>query len=446
MMRRLFIFVFSFLLSMMLAGAVLHTVLVDDTLSYTRIMLHEMHHPAENIDVLFVGSSHCYRSIVPEITDSGFDAYTFNAGSGSQSMDGSLAMVREAAARNRLKQVFIEVYYGVAPRAAYRSRTQLTGIWILSDYLRPGPNKASYLLNASSSRYYMDGLLPIRRNWKRLFRPSEIASILKAKSTVTYRNHAAPAAEIYDDGSVEQYLERGFVANNGVLRDSGNWNDQWCDPIEPDRIHEDHWNSLRSILELCRQKGIRASLFLTPMPDATIAGKSDYEKYKEKVRSEIADYDAELTDFNLLREDRFDGNDPALFCDWNHINETGARIFSELLSAYYSGHIPAQELFYRDLEEKLAAQPERLYGAYLGKPSDEGRQCRVACNRMDGGGTFRVVWTAEGGEQTVLLDHDDPGSPQGSFLLPRGEKGDVDIYWHIGTKELSVRLRYNDKD
>ncbi|MBR5116013.1 MAG: hypothetical protein IK096_03010 [Lachnospiraceae bacterium] len=425
---------------------ILRFALVDDSLSYTRVMLHEMHHPAENIEMLFVGSSHCYRSIVPELTDSGFDAYTFNAGSSSQPMDGSLALVREAAGKNRLQRVFLEVYYGVAPTAAYRSRSQLTGIWILSDYLRPGLNRVSFLLRASGSKYYMMGFLPVRREWKRLFRPAEIVQTLRNKSTAEYRDYGPPPADRYEDDGTERYLERGFVANTGVQESFGGWNDQWCDPIAPEKIHEDHWDSLRSILRFCRRKGIRVSLFLAPIPDATIAGKSDYEGYKEKLLSEIAGYDADLTDFNLMREDRFDGNDPALFCDWNHLNENGARQFSEILSEYYTGRIPETELFYGDLEEKLAAQPERLYGAFIDRSSDEECRCRVACNRMSGCGTFRVTWTADDGEQIVLLDHGDPDSAEGYFTLPRGEKGNVDIFWRTGIGELTANLRYNDKD
>ena len=213
MMRRLSIFVFSFLISAAFAGMILRFALVDDSLSYTRVMLHEMHHPAENIEMLFVGSSHCYRSIVPELTDSGFDAYTFNAGSSSQPMDGSLALVREAAGKNRLQRVFLEVYYGVAPTAAYRSRSQLTGIWILSDYLRPGLNRVSFLLRASGSKYYMMGFLPVRREWKRLFRPAEIVQTLRNKSTAEYRDYGPPPADRYEDDGTEARVNSGDAGN-----------------------------------------------------------------------------------------------------------------------------------------------------------------------------------------------------------------------------------------
>ena len=79
-------------------GKILHYILVDDTSSYTRLTMHELYHADSNIDVLFVGSSHVYQSLNPEITDKIFQRNTFNAGSSSQGMDGSLAMIKETLA------------------------------------------------------------------------------------------------------------------------------------------------------------------------------------------------------------------------------------------------------------------------------------------------------------------------------------------------------------
>ena len=79
-------------------GKFFHYILVDDTSSYTRLTMHELYHAKPNIDVLFVGSSHVYRSLNPKITDSIFGLNTFNAGTSSQGMDGSLAVIKEAAA------------------------------------------------------------------------------------------------------------------------------------------------------------------------------------------------------------------------------------------------------------------------------------------------------------------------------------------------------------
>ena len=44
-------------------------ILIDDSSSYTRLTFHEFYTQQENIDTLYVGSSHCFRAINPQIMD-----------------------------------------------------------------------------------------------------------------------------------------------------------------------------------------------------------------------------------------------------------------------------------------------------------------------------------------------------------------------------------------
>ena len=57
------------------------------------------------------GLSHCYRSVDPNAVDAALGTYSFNAGSSQQLPDGSYYMLREAAARNQLKTVYLEMFY-----------------------------------------------------------------------------------------------------------------------------------------------------------------------------------------------------------------------------------------------------------------------------------------------------------------------------------------------
>lgn len=82
--------------------------LVDDVHSYSRVMLQELYADAGNIDTLFLGSSHCYRSVDPAQVDAALGTHSFNAGSSQQLPDGSYYMLKEAAAQepaeNRLSR------------------------------------------------------------------------------------------------------------------------------------------------------------------------------------------------------------------------------------------------------------------------------------------------------------------------------------------------------
>ena len=67
---------------------------MDDVHSYSRAMLQELYADAGKIDTLFLGSSHCYRSVDPDAVDAALGTYSFNAGSSQQLPDGSYYMLR----------------------------------------------------------------------------------------------------------------------------------------------------------------------------------------------------------------------------------------------------------------------------------------------------------------------------------------------------------------
>jgi hypothetical protein len=76
---------FGFLLTALAPAA--NFLLFDDIHSYTRMMLEEMYRYDGNIDTLFIGSSHVYRSLDPKIADRMLGKNTFNAGSSSQGIE-----------------------------------------------------------------------------------------------------------------------------------------------------------------------------------------------------------------------------------------------------------------------------------------------------------------------------------------------------------------------
>ena len=84
---------------------VLNFLLVDDLHSYSRVMLQEYYNQADQVDTIFVGSSHCYRSFDPELVDAALGTHSFNLGTSQQLPDGSYWLVREAAANSPLRTV-----------------------------------------------------------------------------------------------------------------------------------------------------------------------------------------------------------------------------------------------------------------------------------------------------------------------------------------------------
>ncbi len=432
----------------------LRFILVDDVDSYTRVQMHELHHPAENIDVLFVGSSHCYRSIDPVVTDEGFGAYTFNGGSGSQPMDASLAMVREAAALNRLEKVFVEVYFGVAQTESNASRKALTSIWIISDYMYPLPAKASFILNASGPQYYVQSFLPERRNWKNLIRPSRIMEICGKKLTSSYMTYAVPRPELQGDGSVEQYMYRGYVGHTGVLGQGERWIPSDRRKIDPQGISGDYIKSLRAIVAECRKENARCVFFAAPVTDDLTASFTGYDEYRDFISGIAAEEGAEFVDFNVCRPEYFDCGDRQYFKDHDHLNSKGAEKFSRLISDWAMDRLSGDAVWYDSFEDKMADLEPAIYGACREETQDgaDTVSCTVVTDRSIYEGRYkdevsdiRVFFTPDDAEQMRV----DTGDGTGGFILPAAAKGTVRIEGVLPGGENVVtplEFRYNTVD
>ena len=157
MLRKLgAVLLFAALTLAVLAAA--NFLLVDDVHSYSRAMLQELYADAGKIDTLFLGSSHCYRSVDPDAVDAVLGTYSFNAGSSQQLPDGSYYMLREAAAQNQLKTVYLEMFYTGYNQSA--SKNVPLACYLLTDHMRwNSPNRYAY--QAGSSRSAKAAMPPI---------------------------------------------------------------------------------------------------------------------------------------------------------------------------------------------------------------------------------------------------------------------------------------------
>ena len=413
--------VIGFAAAFVLCGIGLHWLLVDDTQSYTRLMMHEFY-DQENIDILFVGSSHCYGAADPSVIDAYFEANTFNAGSSLQAQDASFALIREAVEHYQVKHIFLEMYYLMMSNDNYRDREQLTGTYIVSDYMRPSLNKIRFLLEASSPKYYVNSFLPARRNWEKLLHPAEIRELLYKKQTAEYR-------EFQPFGG---YREKGFVVNQGVIPKGLLLDTAGFDNIHPENASEDWLKTIREIIAYCEKKDVKLTLFSAPMTMFQTVGVENYDDYIALVQSIAAGTKAEYVDFNLCREEFFNQT-PDLFSDAGHLNEAGAEAFSHLFGAFFSGQIPAEELFYDSMKDKIAAHGPEIFGlSYL--DSGDGMRKMKIVSSFPAGTLYSVRFSGTDGVVRMLMEN----SEDLYFEIPQDEHGTLCITAGETVTEIGV--------
>ncbi len=410
-----------FVLAFIACGLGFHYLLVDDTRSYTRLMMHEFY-AQDNIDILFSGSSHCYGSLDPEITDPVFGANTFNSGSALQAQDASFALIREAVERYHVRQVFMEMYYFMMDNDEYREREQLTGTYIISDYMRPSLNKVRFLLEASAPKYYINSFLPSRRNWETLLHPSQIRTILEKKSSEEYRGY------LPFDG----YQAKGFVVNDGIIENGLLLDTAGFDQIHTDQASPDWLKTIRGIIDYCEKKGVQLTLFSAPMTLFQTAGVGNYDEYIAFVNSLAAGTGVRYVDFNLCKEAYFDQT-PDLFSDAGHMNREGAEKFSRVFAEYFTGQIADEDLFYDSMKEKIAAHGPDILGLSFLDSGDGTRKLKIVSTMEPGTYYSAVLFYPDGRSRQLLRKSADP-----FFEISEGEHGIIQIEADGITAEIGV--------
>ncbi|MCI9398205.1 MAG: hypothetical protein HFJ07_00015 [Lachnospiraceae bacterium] len=393
--------VIAFCFLFLLCGKFFRYILVDDTSSYTRITFHEMYEQ-DNIDILFVGSSHCYRTFIPEILDKKLGVNTFNVGTSAQQMDGSFMVIKEAAKYNNIKHIYLEVYYNLAFNAK-EDRNLMTQTYIISDYLRPSLDKMIYLLNASSKEHYINSFIPARRNWAKFFNADYVKNLIDKKLTRDYKKYEYT----YVTGDTERYAGKGYVENKTAIEKWNFFSESGWTKIDINNISSDWLQSLKDIIEFCNKKEIELTLVSAPMPCFNLVASENYDEYIAFIQNFISNSNVDYFDFNLCKEEFFP-NDSTLFYDISHVNCYGAEKFSNLFADLVNGNISKNELFWDSYADKVDNMEAAVFGiSYCNANNEDGgcvKHCKIISSCRDDL-EYKIIIKTDEGKTKLIQDY-----------------------------------------
>lgn len=301
--------------------------LTDDSQSYTRLTMHELYERAdagEEVDTLFLGSSHCYRAYDPALYEELTGETAYNLGSSSQNYDTSYYLLREAARLYDLKTVYLDMHYKfLFMDSEDRDLVQAN---IISDYMRPSRNKLSFLLTTTEAKNYTNRFFPFRRNWQQLGDLAYLKENLEKKQTEGYRSYAPVTVE------ADRYAGRGFVWSDAKLdAEAITWWDNFgkvADDMKLDTAYPVSY--IEKIVDFCRKKGIRLVFVTAPSLDQYLEAIGPYDPAHAYVQ-ELADrYGVEYLDFNLTKRKYLDLT-AENYIDVDHLNGSGAEQLTRLL-------------------------------------------------------------------------------------------------------------------
>ena len=322
--------------------------LVDDASSYTRLTMHELYETAdrgENVDTLFLGSSHCFRAYDPQLFEELTGESAFNLGSSSQNYDTSYYLLREAARYSDLKTVYLDMHYKFL--FIDKKDRDLVQANIISDYMRFSLNKAEFLLTTSETKDYTNRMLPFRRNWQQLGDLSYLRGVWEKKQTESYRNYEPVAVD------QEYYAGKGFVWSDAEFdAEAVTWWDNFTDiPEDMDSNVTYTLDYIGRIEEFCREEGIRLVFVTAPSLDQYLEEIGPYDMAHQYVQELADSYGVSYLDFNLCRDEYLDLG-PENYIDVDHLNGRGAERVTELLAEL---HRPLEERGQELIDEYFTA-------------------------------------------------------------------------------------------
>ena len=302
--------------------------LMDDSQSYTRLTKHELYERAgagEEIDTLFLGSSHCYRAYDPELYEELTGRTAYNLGSSSQNYDTSYYLLREAARLYDLKTVYLDMYYKfLFMDSEDRDLVQAN---IISDYMRPSLNKLSFLLTTTEAKNYTNRFFPFRRSWQELGDFAYVRENLAKKQAESYRKYEPVTVE------ADQYAGRGFVWSDARLDvDAITWWDNFgkvADDMQLDTTYPVSY--IEKIVSFCREHDIRLVFVTAPSLNQYLEAIGPYDSAHAYVQKLAERFGVEYLDFNLAKTEYLEltADD---YIDVDHLNGTGAEKLTLLLT------------------------------------------------------------------------------------------------------------------
>ncbi len=428
-MKRLVLLLAVFFVWKFLINGLNYLYVDGETQAWNRILWHNFYAQEENIDYLYLGSSHVYFGLNPFLLDELNGRNNFNLSTGSQKLNGSYYLLKEVDKAHELKHVYVELFFwqstGMNGAFLTNEGGRVTN-WRNTDYMKPSFNRLKYMVDISEPDDYIETLFPFIRYREKFFDWKYVKEQIEYKRTEPYKNYQysredeQKGREIYCDKGYwysEQELRTGALS--AACRRQGE--------LKEHPMTEEAELYLRKLLAYCQKENIPVTLFSSPMPDLYILAAEyeeekwgNYDNYVNQVRSIAAEYGTEYYDFNLCKEEYLSLKTEN-FRDIHHLNSSGAELFTSLFHQVMQGTKEENSgYFYDSYAQKLAQTDARIYGLLRTGATEDSRSIfyRVASNREEGM-EYRILLTPSEGETVGVQDF----SENTEFEVPAEEHG-----------------------
>lgn len=403
----------------------------DDYITLSRTVIHYMHE-AESIESLVLGDSHTYYAVNPDIITDQTGLDTYLCGSAAQDLDGTYALLRETHKFHpELKNVYLDIDYYLFYHSELKSRSVLTGIWIISNYLKDFNIKVDYLFHAVPLKYYPDIFLKIGKD-KFQINPKANLEATIARLNGDYKNFRFP------EDSKLAVFSKGYLPKLNEIDDSNDVfiNEKSPKPFSINQINWDWYYYMEKIINYCHDNNLNLVLISIPSDFGKFLGMGNYDEYHDFISKYFKDRNLIYYDLNLCKKEylRFHKSD---YCDDEHLNRLGAEKVSYFLADLLNNSSYEDNLkyFYNSFAERVLNEDESIYGFNL--IENENKQActfiPISNKKEDSTITYSYYLVQKNKEKIILKSN----TSENSIQYPQKTYGTIEVDCFLNDKLVS---------
>jgi hypothetical protein len=250
------------------------------------------------IDVIFLGSSHCYRGFDPRILNSNFSS--FNLGNSAQTPYISFYLAKYYLAKLKPKKVILEAYWGSlsAPKHSIESSIDVVS------------NKE---INSNDVEM--------------ILKQKNITSFNSLFGNLIYRFNHSIDKEVQNKFKGDSYISGGYVQRISTK------NKSLVNPKSQDIVYNPYQISyLIQLIKLCKTEGVEIEIIRAPVTKCAINSISNFNEITQELDSICNSHNVIFKDFCSIEAlEKMHLIDTTDFYDLHHLSQSGVTKFNHFL-------------------------------------------------------------------------------------------------------------------
>lgn len=307
-----------------------------DEISYTNTLAFK-NQDKNSINYIFLGSSHVYKGIIPEVLDYNLNVNSYDYATSNNVIEYNYLQIKEILKTQKPDYIFLDLFNFI-------DRTDDdVAMHKAIDTIRLSPLKYKTVklnLNEESIKEMLVPIIKYHLEWKSEDISKKISYRMKIKSENTHRGY---------EFTTEQFSDEKDPIDDLITTD------------EKLYLPDDRQKILNDIINLCNKNDVELVFFCTPFIDSDLFPMSELQAYKNGLIELYPDIN--IIDLNMYYDEI--GLVKSDFYDIGHLNVFGAYKTTMFLSEYLKNNDFKTNLISTEDMERNEVIYKEFYDKYL---------------------------------------------------------------------------------